>query len=372
MPIYKTNEKRDGLNKYRVVVNYTDQQGKYRSVERTAYGSAAAKELESKLRSEYKLGIAQRMSVSDLFQEYLQNKKKRVRATTLKKTEEAIQINVIPYIGSIKLDKLTAPVLEQWENKISEKDVTLRTRQNYYSQLRAMLNYAVRMNYIPKNPLLDVGNFTDTDFTPPRDKLQYYTKEQFIEYHKAMKSMAQTYIDWAYYVFFCLSYFLGTRKGETNELRWYDDEEDVIHIRRSVNLKLKEGPIVTPPKNKTSYRDIKKPLQLKQILIEHKQRQIELGIYKDDNLICGGLDYLPDTTIAHRNKMYAEAAGLPVIRIHDFRHSHASLLCNEGINIQEVARRLGHSRIEETWNTYAHLYPREEERAVKILEDIQL
>ncbi len=52
------------------------------------------------------------------------------------------------------------------------------------------------------------------------------------------------------------------------------------------------------------------------------------------------------------------------------RHSHASLLANEGINIQEIARRLGHSNVEVTWNIYSHLYPREEERALEILNKI--
>ena len=66
-----------------------------------------------------------------------------------------------------------------------------------------------------------------------------------------------------------------------------------------------------------------------------------------------------------------EAAGVKAIRVHDFRHSHASLLANEGINIQEIARRLGHAKISMTWDTYSHLYPREEERAVKILNNIK-
>ncbi len=57
-------------------------------------------------------------------------------------------------------------------------------------------------------------------------------------------------------------------------------------------------------------------------------------------------------------------------RIHDLRHSHASLLANEGINIQEIAQRLGHSNVQMTWNTYSHLYPREEERALQILNRI--
>jgi integrase len=61
---------------------------------------------------------------------------------------------------------------------------------------------------------------------------------------------------------------------------------------------------------------------------------------------------------------------LKVIRIHDYRHSHVSVLANNGINIQEIARRLGHSKVDMTWNTYSHLYPREEERAVDVLNNI--
>ena len=61
---------------------------------------------------------------------------------------------------------------------------------------------------------------------------------------------------------------------------------------------------------------------------------------------------------------------LPFVFIIPYGHSHATLLANEGINIQEIARRLGHTQIEITWNTYSHLYPREEERAVEILNKI--
>ena len=71
-----------------------------------------------------------------------------------------------------------------------------------------------------------------------------------------------------------------------------------------------------------------------------------------------------------RLKILLKKAELPLIRFHDLRHSHASLLANEGINIQEIARRLGHSNVQMTWNTYSHLYPREEKRAVEILNRI--
>ena len=101
-------------------------------------------------------------------------------------------------------------------------------------------------------------------------------------------------------------------------------------------------------------------------LTEHKQRFESFGCL--DNLyICGGQHCIRDTTLQKKNIEYSRKAGLKTIRIHDYRHSHASLLAYHHINIQEIARRLGHTNIEITWNTYSHLYPQEEERAMQIL-----
>ena len=112
------------------------------------------------------------------------------------------------------------------------------------------------------------------------------------------------------------------------------------------------------------------PAPLIKILDEHKLRQQSVEGFRENFRICGGIKCLRDTSISNANIRFAKEAGLKTIRIHDLRHSHASLLANEGINIQEIARRLGHSKIEITWNTYSHLYPREEERAVQILNKI--
>lgn len=112
------------------------------------------------------------------------------------------------------------------------------------------------------------------------------------------------------------------------------------------------------------------PVPLINILNEHKARYKQFKGFNDDFRICGGTRPLRDTSLQNKNKKYAKEAGVKTIRIHDFRHSHVSLLANEGINIQETARRLGHSDVTMTWNTYSHLYPREEERAVNILNKI--
>jgi len=138
----------------------------------------------------------------------------------------------------------------------------------------------------------------------------------------------------------------------------------------SISQKLKGGDRETPPKNKSSIRTLQMPLKLIKILKEHKERQKRLVNFTDEYRICGGEKIIRETTVHYRNKLYATKSELKIIRIHDFRHSHVSLLANEGINIQEVARRLGHTRIEITWNTYSHVYPKEEEKAVSILNKI--
>ena len=160
------------------------------------------------------------------------------------------------------------------------------------------------------------------------------------------------------------------RKGEIFALKWSDITDNYLSVARSITQKLKGVDRETPPKNKSSIRTLQMPKPLIDILNEHKKRYSEYPQFSDDFRICGGQKPIRDSSVSKANENIAKAAGLKKIRIHDYRHSHVSLLANEGINIQEIARRLGHANIEMTWNTYSHLYPREEERAIEILNKI--
>ena len=201
--------------------------------------------------------------------------------------------------------------------------------------------------------------------------MHYYTPDQFKQFiDEAAKYKDRSLHDSGYYVFFNIAFYTGMRKGEINALKWSDIEGNLIHVRRSIAQKLKGDDQETPPKNKSSYRTLQMPQKLIDILQEHRAFQEQCKDFTLNFRICGGESALRDTSIEKHNTKFADDAGLPHIRIHDFRHSHASLLANSGINIQEIARRLGHSNVQQTWNTYSHLYPREEERAVAILNSI--
>lgn len=371
MPIYKMEGKKNGQQKYRVRINYIDNNGKPRQIDRVVYGNAEAKALESKLQQEHKDGsISGHIKVRQLYEEYISQKKHEVRETTLDKTTRILERYVLPYFEGVDADKVNNVLLQKWKTSISELGLAIKTRRNIYSEFRTMMNYGVKMERISKNPLQNVGNFKDPYSTFGNETLHYYTPDEFKKYIACARENASTLTDWGFYVFFCIAFYTGLRKGEINALKWTDIDGDILHVRRSIAQKLKGGDRETPPKNKSSYRTLQMPKPLIDILAEHRRRQENVEYFTEDFRVCGGPCCLRDTSIANKNKQFAEAAGLPCIRIHDFRHSHASLLANEGINIQEIARRLGHSKIEITWNTYSHLYPREEERAVKILNKI--
>lgn len=376
MPIYKMQGKKDGKQKYRVRINYTDKNGKAHQLDRVAYGAAEAAQLESQLRAETTQTVAEApdgvRTVNDLYNAYIAAKKHDVRLSTLDKSMQILTRDVLPILGEIKLSRLNKTALQNWKNQIADKPTAIKTKQNVYAELRAMLNYAEKMEYIQRNPLPAIGNFKNANFAKPQDQLHFYTPEQFKQYISAAYASAQTITDWCFYMFFCMAFYTGMRKGEINALKWTDIDGDIIHVRRSIAQKLKGEDLETPPKNRSSYRDLQIPTPLMQILHDHKARLQADPSFTDDWRVCGGIKCLRDTTIEKRNTAYAKAAGLPHIRIHDFRHTHASLLINEGINIHEIARRLGHSNIDMTLNTYGHLYPREEERALNVLNKIQI
>ncbi len=372
MPYYEIDNTKDGKQGYRVRINFTDTNGKSRTKAKIVYGLIEAKAEEQRmLASLNEIKNSSPKTIQNLYDEYITNKKYEVRETTLAKTISILNNHVLPTMNNIKLDKLNTALLQEWKNQINSKDLKISMKQNIYKEFRTMLNYAVKLDYLIKNPLSKIGNFKEIYFEKPQEKIKFYTPEEFKKFINIAEENATTPAAKSIYVFFNIAFYTGMRKGEINALKWSDMQDNIIHVRRSVSQKIKGKDIVeTPPKNKTSYRDIQIPKQLIDILTEHKEYQKEMLNFSEDWRVCGGSKCISDTSLSDYNIEYAQKAKLKEITIHDFRHSHASLLANEGINIQEIARRLGHAKIEMTWNTYSHLYPREEERAIKVLENM--
>mgnify|MGYP003309730741 CR=1 FL=1 len=97
-------------------------------------------------------------------------------------------------------------------------------------------------------------------------------------------------------------------------------------------------------------------LKINDLKMLYEQDKKDYYGFNDDFFVISDAKPIADSNIYLRRTKLANLAGLKVIRIHDFRHSCASLLINNGANITIVAKYLGHTKIDETLNTYSHMY----------------
>lgn len=163
MPIYKVGTtKKDGLQKYRVRINYIANDGNYKQITRSVYGIDVAKDLERRLENEIKVQKempVKKMTVRELYNEYIAVKKYEVREITLYRSNNMIKRYILPILEDVRIDKLTTQVLQDWKLSMEERNLALATKRNVFTELRTMLNYAVRMEYIPRHQLAKVRKF---------------------------------------------------------------------------------------------------------------------------------------------------------------------------------------------------------------------
>ena len=372
MPIYKVaNKKKDGLQKYQVKVNYTDKYGNRKQVMRTAYGSQAAKDLEDQLleqvNSQESLSKSKRFK--DLYDDYISYISNEIRESSLAKKKQVFRCHILPFFENILVESLDVKILQEWKVYVYQKELKTQTMKNCYKELRAMFNYCVKMDYLTSNPLLKVGDFKDAYQRKP--EMLFYTPDEFQKYKTVSLQRAKQQNFYDYYVFFCIAYYTGARKGEIHAMRWRNFDGSSISIENSICQKLKGEDVETPPKNLSSIRVVQLPSPLINILEEHKKRQQDIiSDWRDNGFICGYYKPLRDSNIDNENRHISAKAGLKRIRVHDFRHSHASLLINGNINPLEVAHRLGHSTVDQTLKTYSHLFPSEAEKSLNILNEV--
>ena len=388
MPVYKVKDKngklvknKDGIQKYRVRVNYACKvTGEEKQLTRVAWGHETAHNMERALTQKMKNGEqvkAKKMTVQELFDEYMDSRQRSCRESTLDKNRREYRLYIQPTMENAIVEKITTAQFEKWKRWVEKKDLALQTRQHAYHLFRAFLNYGVKMGYIKENRLKQVGTFKDALYV--QKEIEFYEVDEFKTYIEVARQRAEMrerehddLMDWEYFVFFNVIFWMGLRKGECHGIRWSDiKNESKMSIRRSIAQKLKGDDKITPPKNKSSYRTLQMPAVLIAILKKHKERKMRLHNFNEDDLICGVGRSLRDSTVDRKNRRYAALAGLTKrITIHGFRHSHVSLLVNANVPIKEISRRVGHAKIEITLNTYAHLYKSSEQNAIDAMDKI--
>ena len=177
----------------------------------------------------------------------------------------------------------------------------------------------------------------------PKEML-FWTKEEYLKFIDAM--MAKPML---YYAFEIL-YWCGIREGELLALTPadFDFEKKTLRINKSYQ-RLQGKDVITTPKTKKSNRVIQMP----DFLCDEMQDYFKqlYGLESDSRIFP-----LTKHTLKRGMEFGCKASGVKVIRIHDLRHSHVSLLINMGYSAVAIGNRVGHESVEITYR-YAHLFP---------------
>lgn len=220
--------------------------------------------------------------------------------------------------------------------------------------LNSILNYADKY-YNIENKLKKVDNFRNVEL---KKEMLFWTPDEFNKFIQCVEPED-------FKPYFYALYYTGARKGELLATTWkdWDLTKHTLNINKTVTKKVYGSTyLITVPKNQSSIRTITLPDFLVKIMEDYKKgREDYKFVFKENKPLA-------DSTIERIQISACKKSEVKKIRIHDFRHSHASLLLANGASVVAVAKRLGHSNIEQTLNTYAHMLPKEDEMLINILQ----
>ncbi len=266
----------------------------------------------------------------------------------------------IPCLGNIKLGGLRPEHLQHYYSEKLSNGLSAQTVRHHHTCLHKALQTAMEWGLLARNPADAV--------TPPRaqgKEMQTWDEDDITTFLEAARETP-------YFALFHTAFFTGMRRSELLGLRWSDLDLLLCkaYVTRSLHV-LKGGKVVIrQPKTAKGKRMIDLSPLAVSVLREHWEKQkldrAMLGIpLTDDDLVFSSIEGKPllPNTVTHNWIKLVRRTGLKPIRLHDARHSHASLLLKQGIHPKVVQERLGHSSIQVTLDTYSHVAPGLQEAA---------
>ncbi len=268
--------------------------------------------------------------------------------------ESIVRIHLIPDLGSIPLTQLRPEHLQKHYTAKLNDGLSARTVRYHHVVIHVALQTAFKWGLVSRN----VAGAVD----PPRTRrteMQTWNENDITCFLKTARSTP-------YYAVFYLALFTGMRRSELLALRWQDVDFifSQVYVSRSLHHMRDGSYIFTQPKSDKSRRTIALSPSAILMLKDHREMQesqrIMLGLLlTDSDLIFSTVEGKPlrPNTVSRAWAMLAVRCGLKVIRFHDARHSHASLMLKQGIHPKIVQERLGHASIQITLDTYSHVAP---------------
>ena len=283
------------------------------------------------------------------------------------------------FFKDMNISSITVQTIREWAENLEKKGLSVKYMNKIKNVLDNIFNFAMKNYNLDNNPSKVYGRFQEKHekVVSDEEKLKYITLEEFNTFI--------SYVDdimWK--TFFTFAYYTGCRKGEIQALTWNDInfETDEIRIIKTLTVKCKEIYKITNVKNKENRR-IKMNNVLHNALINYKTIVSQYTGFTDNWYIFGNDYFLSQSTIDRKKDTYFRISNVKRITMHEFRHSHVSLLINEYVKKKKkknmkidtakfflmMADRMGHT-IQVMQDTYMHLFPTVQDEIVDLFNNL--
>lgn len=276
-----------------------------------------------------------------------------VRPATYTAYEIVVRRHLIPAIGERVLQDLSPQDIERYKNTKLSEGLSARTVSYHLERLHAALQQAVKWGFVQRNV---------ADLVPRPRAPRYQAHRMTVEQAQALlQALRGDRMEALYY----LDIGTGLRRGELLGLRWQDIdmERAVLSVRQTVQRVKGHGKVIAPPKTERGVRAAAIPQFVIRALSAHRDRQwlerqhtgqrwhdMDLVFPSED-----GTPYDPHRLNTHLTQTL-KRAGLPHFRLHDLRHSAASIMEAAGVSLKTIGTILGHSSISITADLYVQSY----------------
>lgn len=370
MPIYKSNKTSKDGKCWFYKTNYTDVFGNNKQKCSKLFATKTeAKEAERLFLGELEANkkAPTTMTFEELYKCFREYQDDKIRPTT--KHNYVNKKKHLDDFMKIKCKNYSIEHYEAWKKKMNEKPLSTRYKNDILKFWKSILNYGMSWYGYDFNLVYrKMTNFTNPN--EMKKEMDFYTFEEFKKFIEC-----EDILRWK-----CLwktLYYGGLRRGEARGLTWdcIDFKNKRLSITKQV-ISPHDGTsewVICMPKTRDSYRTIPICDALFEDLKAYHEEVMKYENYSDKFFVFGyngGASPFTNTSVRMRKKEISALAGLKEIRLHDFRHSCASLLINNGANVTMVAKYLGHTKIDETLNTYSHMFQNALDGVINIINDL--
>lgn len=346
---------------------------KRKRIKRTFKGTRHEAEIElARLITEWEKGVyiePGKMSVGEYLLWWVDQHiaARNLAPKTVVSYRQIINLHLIPAIGSIPLTKLQPMHIQQYVTN-HLKTRSPRTVAYTLTLLKQALKHAVqKWRLLPFNP-------ADAIERPSyrRVKFQALTLEGAQEFLDSVR-------DHKHYPIIYTALYTGMRQGELLGLRWEDVDfnRSVLKVQRTAQWVTGLGRIEKPPKTEAGLREVDLPASVISLFKDLRKQQMENRLfmaerYEENNLVFCQENGKPvdPANLTCRFRRLADMAGLPDLRFHDLRHTHASLMLAAGEQLHVVQQRLGHEKPSTTADIYGHAIPGQQKAAAERFDNL--